>query len=36
MLPASEGVGDGDITRGVLGIWYWREDSMAARQQVGK
>jgi hypothetical protein len=36
VLPASEGVGEGDMTRGVCGIWYWREDSMAARQQVGK
>jgi hypothetical protein len=24
------------MTRGVLGIWYWRDDSMAERQQVGK
>lgn len=24
------------MTRGVLGIWYWRDDSMAVRQQVGK
>jgi arabinogalactan endo-1,4-beta-galactosidase len=24
------------MTRGVLGIWYWRDDSIAVRQQVGK
>lgn len=35
-LPASEGVGDGDITRGVFGIWYCLEASIALRQQVGK
>ena len=35
-LPASEGVGEGEITRGVFGIWYCREDSIASRQQVGK
>jgi hypothetical protein len=35
-LPTSDGVGLGDMTRGVLGIWYWRDDSMAERQQVGK
>lgn len=35
-LPASEGVGEGDITRGVFGIWYCREVSIASRQQVGK
>jgi hypothetical protein len=35
-LPTSDGVGLGLMTRGVLGIWYWRDDSMAERQQVGK
>lgn len=35
-LPTSEGVGEGEITRGVLGIWYCFEDSMASRQQVVK
>ena len=24
------------MTRGVCGIWYWRDDSIAVRQQVGK
>jgi hypothetical protein len=32
----SEGVGEGDITRGVLGIWYCFEDAMACLQQRGK
>lgn len=33
---ASEGVGDGDMTRGVCGIWYCLEESMACCQQGGK
>ena len=32
----SEGVGDGEITRGVCGIEYWREDAMARCQHGGK
>lgn len=32
----SEGVGEGDITRGVWGIAYWRDDAMACCQQRGK
>jgi hypothetical protein len=36
-LPlSSEGVGDGDMTRGVCGIWYCLEESMACRQHAGK
>ena len=34
-LLVSEGVGEGDITRGVCGIWYWREEAMAFCQQRG-
>ena len=32
---SSEGVGDGEITRGVCGIEYWFEEDMARCQQSG-
>lgn len=35
-LPASEGVGDGEMTRGVWGIWYCLDEAMAERKQVVK
>ena len=35
-LPVSEGVGEGDITRGVLGTWYCRVATIAWCQEVGK